>query len=341
MGRLGDLCPAGVHRHPRLWYTIAMPSARERLGWIGTGVMGASMAEHLLEAGHALRVHNRTKSRTQPLLDRGAEWAESPAECAEGVDVVFSMVGYPDDVESVHLGPRGTLEAAALPSIIVDMTTSRPRLAARLYEEAKAKRVAAVDAPVSGGDVGAREASLSIMVGADPADFEAVRPLLERMGRSIVRQGGPGAGQHTKMVNQILIATTMIGVCEGLIYAARAGLDPLRVIESVGSGAAGSWSINNLGPRMIRRDFEPGFYVEHFIKDLTIALDESARWGLAMPGLALARRLYETVGALEGGRGARKGTQALLLALERLDGLDGGADREPENEAGTCPATSN
>ncbi|MHC4274554.1 MAG: NAD(P)-dependent oxidoreductase, partial [Planctomycetota bacterium] len=224
------------------------------------------------------------------------------------------------DVEAVHLGPAGTLAAPTRPPFIVDMSTSRPSLARRIGEVAAAVGVAGLDAPVSGGDVGARQGTLSIMVGGDRAAFEAARPLLEIMGRNVVYQGGPGAGQHTKMVNQILIATNMIGVCEGLLYASGAGLDPLRAIESVGSGAAGSWSINNLGPRMIRRDFDPGFYVEHFIKDLAIALDESARMGLAVPGLALARQLYEAVKALDGGRGGQLGTQALLLALERLGG---------------------
>jgi 3-hydroxyisobutyrate dehydrogenase len=297
-----------------------MTTSSKRIGWIGTGVMGAPMAGHLLEAGHSLTVNSRTKSKAQPLLDRGARWAETPAACADGADVAFSMVGFPEDVEAVHLGPAGTLAAPTRPPFIVDMSTSRPSLARRIGEVAAAVGVAGLDAPVSGGDVGARQGTLSIMVGGDRAAFEAARPLLEIMGRNVVYQGGPGAGQHTKMVNQILIATNMIGVCEGLLYASGAGLDPLRAIESVGSGAAGSWSINNLGPRMIRRDFDPGFYVEHFIKDLAIALDESARMGLAVPGLALARQLYEAVKALDGGRGGQLGTQALLLALERLGG---------------------
>lgn len=300
------------------------------IGWIGTGVMGVSMAGHLLDAGCAVTVHSRTRSKAEPLLERGARWAGTPAEAARGADAVFSMVGYPADVEDVHLGAHGTITASPAPRIIVDMTTSRPSLAVRIHREAAARGVASLDAPVSGGDTGAREATLSIMVGGDPADFEAVSPVLKRLGRNIVLQGGPGAGQHTKMVNQILIATNMIGVCEGLMYAARAGLDPLRAIESVGSGAAGSWSISNLGPRMVRRDFGPGFYVEHFIKDLSIALEEAARMGLAVPGLALARQLYEAVRALDGGRGGRRGTQALLLALERLSGLDAAG---PANQA--------
>ena len=315
-----------------------MPHTKHRIAWIGTGVMGAPMAGHLLAAGHEVVVHSRTRAKSEPLVAQGARWAGSPAEAADGAQVAFSMVGYPADVEAVHLGPDGTLSAARLPAQIVDMSTSRPSLAVHIHRQARAKEVVSIDAPVSGGDVGAREATLSIMVGADPTDFEAVRPLLEIMGRNVVHQGGPGAGQHTKMVNQILVAATMIGACEGLLYAARAGLDPMRVIQSVGSGAAGSWTINNLGPRMVRRDFEPGFSVEHLIKDLDIGLGEAGRMGLAVPGLALARQLYEATRALDQRRGARRGTQALLLALERLNNLDATQNSLAENRAGTCPA---
>ena len=292
-----------------------------RIAWIGTGVMGKSMAGHLLEAGHDVVVNTRTRSRADGLIAGGARWADTPAEAADGAQVAFSMVGYPRDVEAVHLGADGTLAAASRPATIVDMTTSRPTLAQELFERAAAVGVGSVDAPVSGGDVGARDATLSIMVGGSETDVDAVRPLLDVLGRQVVHQGAAGAGQHTKMVNQVLIASTMIGVCEGLLYAVRAGLDPEDVIGSVGAGAAGSWSINNLGPRMIRRDFEPGFYVEHFLKDLGIALDEAARMGLQLRGLTLARQLYEQVGALDDGRGGRMGTQALLLALERLNDI--------------------
>jgi 3-hydroxyisobutyrate dehydrogenase len=280
--------------------------------------MGAAMAGHLLSAGYRLTVYTRTKAKAQPLLDRGAVWADSPRAVADAADVVISMVGLPCDVEEVHLGERGTLSADRPPGVIVDMTTSRPSLAVRMAQAANAVGSGCLDAPVSGGDVGARNATLSIMVGGSKADFDRALPLLRRLGKSIVHQGPPGAGQHTKMVNQILIASNMMGVCEGLLYAGKAGLNPTTVIESVGSGAAGSWSINNLGPRMIRRDFGPGFYVEHFIKDLEIALEEAAAMNLAMPGLALARQLYEAVRA-QGH--ARLGTQALLLALERLSGM--------------------
>lgn len=282
--------------------------------------MGAPMAGHLLEKGYELRVHTRTRSRAAELLDRGAVWADSPAEAADGADLAISIVGYPRDVEATHLGKQGTLRASTRPRIVMDMTTSRPSLAERIAEEATELGVASVDAPVSGGDVGAKKATLSIMVGAEASAFEEVRPVLEAMGQRIVRQGGPGAGQHTKMVNQILIASTMMGACEGLLYAKRAGLDPTTVIESVGAGAAGSWTINNLGPRMIRRDFAPGFYVEHFLKDLGIALEEAERLRLALPGLALACQFYEAVRA-QGHE--RLGTQALLVALERLNGMNG------------------
>lgn len=288
------------------------------IAWIGTGVMGQSMAGHLLDAGHRLVIHSRTRSRAQPLLDRGASWADSPAEAAEGADLAISMVGTPDDVQAVHLGGSGTLSAANPPSLIIDMTTSRPSLAVQLSQEAAKRGCGAMDAPVSGGDVGARNATLSIMVGAEQIQFDSALPVLQTLGKNIVLQGPPGAGQHTKMVNQVLIASNMVGMCEGLLYAQKAGLEMSKVIESVGSGAAGSWAINNLGPRIVKGDFSPGFYVEHFIKDLGIALDEAARMQLALPGLAQARQLYEAVQAQGHGR---LGTQALWLALQRLNGL--------------------
>lgn len=288
-----------------------------RIGWIGTGVMGASMAGRLINAGYALTVFNRTRVRAQPLLDRGAQWADSPAAAAERADVVATIVGYPRDVEEVILGEAGVLAASQPPRIIIDFTTSSPDLARRIAREAAARGIAALDAPVSGGDIGARNGTLSIMVGGDAAALDSIRPILAHLGQKITHQGPPGSGQHTKMVNQILIATMMIGVCEGLLYAHRAGLDPLKAIEAVGSGAAGSWSINNLGPRIVRRDFAPGFYVEHFLKDMGIALAEARRMNLALPGLALAEQLYRAVEAHGHGR---SGTQALMIALERLSG---------------------
>lgn len=281
--------------------------------------MGGPMAGHLLDAGFDLSVHNRTKAKAQPLLDRGATWAESAADVAEDADVVFSMVGFPKDVEETHLGPHGTLAAKRLPRLIVDMTTTRPSLSVQVFEVAKGKGVGSVDAPVSGSDLFAQQGKLSIMVGGDEADVRVIWPLFEHMGATIVHQGGPGSGQHTKMVNQILIASTMMGCCEGLLYASRAGLDPSTVIKSVGSGAAGSWVINVLGPKIVDRDFEAGFFVEHFVKDLGIALDEAARLGLAVPGLALARQLYEAARSLGHGW---LGIQALMLAIERLNNID-------------------
>lgn len=290
-------------------------SPRESIGWIGSGVMGSSMCGHLLEAGYPVTVFSRTRSRAEALLERGAAWADTPAELAARSDVVFTMVGFPSDVREVILGENGTLVNAREGSILVDMTTSEPMLAREIRAAALARGLESIDAPVSGGDVGARNATLSIMVGGDAAAVERVRPLLEIMGKTIVRQGDAGAGQHAKMVNQVLIATLMIGVCEGLLYAFRAGLDLETVLESVSGGAAGSWSLTNYAPRMLKGDFEPGFFVEHFIKDMEIALGEARRMNLALPGLALAHELYLALRAQGGGR---KGTQALLLALARL-----------------------
>ncbi len=291
---------------------------KTRVGWIGTGVMGRWMCQHLMTKGYRATVYNRTKDKAGPLLEAGAEWADTPQKVAERSDAVFAIVGFPKDVREVFLGPQGALAGSRAGTVLVDMTTSEPSLAREIYEAARAKGVASVDAPVSGGDVGARNAALSIMVGGEPEAVEAVRPLLDCMGKTIVHQGGPGAGQHTKMVNQILIATNMIGVCEALLYGYKAGLDLKTVLQSVGGGAAASWSLNNLGPRIIDRNFEPGFFVEHFIKDMGIALDESKRMGLVMPGLALANQLYLAVKAHGYGR---KGTQALMLALEQLSNV--------------------
>ncbi len=288
---------------------------KTRVGWIGTGVMGRWMCQHVMQKGYRATVYNRTRDKAQPLLELGATFADSPKAVAEQSDVVFAIVGFPKDVREVFLGPNGVLAGSRPGMIVVDMTTSEPALAKEIYEAAKAKGVGALDAPVSGGDVGAREARLSIMVGGDREVFEAVKPIFECMGKTIVLQGPAGAGQHTKMVNQILIATTMIGVCEALLYAYKAGLDPTRVLESVGGGAASSWSLLNYGPRIIQRNFEPGFFVEHFIKDMGIALEEARQMNLPLPGLALAEQLYVALKAQGYGR---KGTHALMLALERI-----------------------
>jgi 3-hydroxyisobutyrate dehydrogenase len=287
----------------------------KRLAWIGTGVMGAAMCRHLLAAGHEVAVHTRTRARAQPLVDAGARWAATPGAAAEGAEVVFSMVGYPEDVREVYLGQSGVRAAAQAGAVWVDMTTSRPQLAVELAEAARAAGASALDAPVSGGDVGARAATLSIMVGGEADAFAVVRPLLERLGKTIVHQGPSGAGQHTKLVNQILIASNMIGVCEALVYARAARLDPTAVLASVGGGAAASWSLANLAPRILAGNLEPGFLVAHFLKDMAIALDEARRMRLSLPGLALAEQLYL---AVEAHGGASKGTQALILALDAL-----------------------
>jgi 3-hydroxyisobutyrate dehydrogenase len=288
---------------------------KTRVGWIGTGVMGLSMCRHILAKGYSTTVYNRTKDKAQALLAAGATWADSPKALAERSDVVFAIVGFPKDVREVFLGANGALAGSRANTVLVDMTTSEPSLAREIHEAAKNKGVYSLDAPVSGGDVGAKNAALSIMVGGESPVLEAVMPLLECMGKTIVHQGPAGAGQHTKMVNQILIASNMVGVCEALLYGYKAGLDLKTVLQSVGGGAAASWSLNNLGPRIIDRNFEPGFFVEHFIKDMGIALDEARRMNLALPGLALANQLYVAVQAQGWGR---KGTHALMLALEQL-----------------------
>jgi 3-hydroxyisobutyrate dehydrogenase len=290
-----------------------------RIGWIGTGVMGSSMCGHLIAKGFKATVFNRSKEKASGLLAKGAAWASSPKAVAEASDVIFSIVGFPSDVRSVLLGSDGALGGCKAGNILVDMTTSEPSLAVEIAEQAKRRGVHSVDAPVSGGDIGAREARLSIMIGGEAEVVSSLQPCWEAMGKTIIHQGGPGAGQHTKMVNQILIATNMIGVCEALLYGFRAGLDLNTVMQSVGSGAAGSWSLSNLGPRIINNNFDPGFMVAHFIKDMGIALDESKRMGLSMPGLALAHQLYL---ALQSQGHGRNGTHALELALASLAGFD-------------------
>jgi 3-hydroxyisobutyrate dehydrogenase len=290
-----------------------------RIGWIGTGVMGTSMCGHLIAAGHSATVYSRTRERAQPLLDKGAAWADTPAAVAAGSDVIFTMVGYPADVREVILGEQGVLAGAVNGSVIVDMTTSEPSLAAEIADVATSQQIACLDAPVSGGDVGARNATLSIMVGGETETVSAVRPLLEVMGKTIIHQGPAGAGQHTKMVNQTLIASGMIGVCEALLYAYKAGLNLETVLDAVGGGAAGSWSLSNYAPRMLKGDFAPGFMVDHFIKDMEITLNEARRMNLAMPGLALAHELYLALRAQGGGR---DGTQSLIRALARISAVD-------------------
>ena len=292
---------------------------RLRVGWIGTGVMGASMAGHLLAAGYPVTVTTRTREKAAELEAGGAVWADTPARVAAAADVTLAIVGYPSDVREVFLGDEGVLAGAAPGSTLVDMTTSEPSLAIEIADAAAAGQVGAVDAPVSGGDVGARNATLSIMIGGADDDVARVWPLLETMGQTLVHMGGPGAGQHTKMVNQILIASGMIGVAEALLYAQEAGLDLDKTLEAVAGGAAGSWSLSNYGPRMLSGDFAPGFFVDHFVKDMGIAMRESDAMLLATPGLALAHQLYV---ALQAQGDGDRGTQALLLALARMSDVE-------------------
>ncbi|WP_019119083.1 NAD(P)-dependent oxidoreductase [Brevibacillus massiliensis] len=293
---------------------MALSKENTVVGFIGLGVMGKSMASHILKAGYELVVYNRTKAKAEELLASGAQWQDTVAGVAAKANVVITMVGYPHDVEEVYLGEGGIIPNGQAGSYLIDMTTSTPSLAEKIYTAAKEKGMHALDAPVSGGDVGAREARLTIMVGGDEEDFEAVRPILGLMGTNIVRQGKAGAGQHTKMCNQITIASNMIGVCEAIAYAKKAGLDPARVLESIGTGAAGSWSLNNLAPRMIAGNFDPGFYVKHIIKDIGIAFDSAKEMGLMTPGLELAKSLYEELAA-QGEENS--GTQALIKLYDK------------------------
>ena len=278
------------------------------VGFIGLGVMGASMAAHLMDGDYDLIVYNRTRIKAEPLLSRGAKWAGTPAEVAAQSDVVVTIVGYPRDVEEVYLGENGIL-TTKMGGCVVDMTTSSPMLAKRIYEAAKAKGVAALDAPVSGGDIGARKAQLVIMVGGDREAFDALQPMFNLLGRTIRYFGGAGAGQYTKMVNQIAIASGMIGVAEAVAFAKKAGLNATEVIETISGGAAASWSLSNLAPRMVRGDVAPGFFIKHIIKDMKIALECAEEMHLEMPGLTLAKRLYDQLAA----RGMEDcGTQAIV-----------------------------
>lgn len=302
--------------------------AETTVAFIGTGVMGGPMAGHLMDAGYSLVVFNRTKARADALVERGASWAPSPGAAAAAADVVVTMVGYPADVEAIYLDEGGILDSAREGTVLVDMTTSSPTLAARIAESAAARGLTALDAPVSGGDVGAKNATLTIMVGGDEAAFAEVEPLLRAMGTNVVLQGGPGAGQHTKMANQVAIAGSMLATAESLAYAEAAGLDPARVLESIGAGSAASWSLVNLAPRILNANFAPGFYVKHFVKDMRIAFASAEELGLDLPGLATAKRLYEH---LEANGGANLGTQALWLLY---------ADDAARTRAGVAPAAT-
>ncbi|MFJ7309851.1 NAD(P)-dependent oxidoreductase [Peribacillus frigoritolerans] len=290
------------------WEESALMQSNKVIGFIGLGVMGKSMAAHLLKAGFEVFVYTRTKDKSSELLSQGAKWAAAPKEIAQKANVIISMVGYPSDVEEIYLGENGLIENGKQGTYLIDMTTSTPTLAVKIAEEAKKRGMESLDAPVSGGDIGARDAKLTIMVGGSSEAFESVRPIFDILGSNVVHQGPAGSGQHTKMCNQIAIASNMIGVTEAISYAKKAGLDPDRVLRSISSGSAGSWSLSNLVPRMVEGDFEPGFYIKHFIKDMKIALDEAERMGMDAPGLSLSKSLYE--GLAEAGE-ENSGTQAL------------------------------
>lgn len=280
----------------------------KKLAFIGTGVMGKSIVRHLLKANYPVTIYSRTKSKAESLLEEGATWANTAREATENADVIFTMVGYPTDVEHVYFGEEGIFEGGGAGKVVVDMTTSSPELAKRIAAYATELQMSSIDAPVSGGDTGAQNGVLSIMCGGDKEVFESLRTVMESFGKDIVYQGDSGAGQHTKMANQIAIATNMIGVCEAIVYAEKAGLDPNAVLSSISSGAAGSWSLSNLAPRMLQGDFEPGFYVKHFLKDMDIALAEAEMMQLVLPGLSLARELYHDL--IDRGYG-EQGTQVL------------------------------
>jgi 3-hydroxyisobutyrate dehydrogenase len=282
--------------------------AIKTIGFIGTGVMGKGMARNLMKAGYSLNVYTRTKSKAADLVSEGALWKNSPSEVAQDSDVVITIVGYPKDVEEVYLGDNGIINKAREGTYVIDMTTSSPKLSEKIYSEAKAKNIYAIDAPVSGGDIGARDGKLSIMVGGDEEAFNEVKPIFDAMGTNIVYQGKAGAGQHTKLCNQITLANNMVGVTEAIVYADKAGLDANTVLKSISSGAAGSWALTNLAPKMIDGDDAPGFYVKHFIKDMMIALQSAEDMGLLTPGLKQTKRLYEELAEIGEDN---SGTQAL------------------------------
>ena len=290
-----------------------MTEQKPTVGFIGIGVMGRSMAGHLLDAGYSVHVYNRTQAKAQDLVDRGAQWQSSPGKVAAAADVIITIVGFPVDVESVYLGEDGVLAQARSGSLAIDMTTSCPNLASRIAQEAAAKGIEVLDAPVSGGDIGAREARLSIMVGGSVSGFERALPLFEIMGKNIVHQGPAGSGQHTKMCNQIAIASGMMAISEAMAYAKKSGLQPETVLKSIESGAAGSWSLTNLAPRVLKGDYAPGFFVKHFIKDMKIAIESAQAMGLELPGLQLAKKLYDQLAS----NGCEDdGTQALFKLYE-------------------------
>lgn len=279
------------------------------IGFIGTGVMGSSIVKHLLAADYAVTVHNRTKSKTDELIQLGAKWADSPAEVTAKSEIIFTIVGYPQDVEQTYFGEKGIFTTATQNHILVDMTTSTPTLAQKVYQEGKERGIEVLDAPVSGGDLGAKNGTLTVMVGGEESTYEKVKPIFNVFSAKVNLQGGAGSGQHTKMANQIMIAGTMMGMAELLAYANAADLDLDKVLDTVGGGSAQNWSLSNYGPRILKEDYTAGFFVKHFIKDLKIALDESEQLDLELPSTRLAKQLYEDL-ALNGFE--NDGTQAII-----------------------------
>ena len=299
--------------------TIMIDKPNAKIGWIGTGIMGAPMAMHLVDAGYNVSVYNRTRSSAGDLISKGCDWYDTPAAMTENCNIIFTIVSYPKDVEEVYFGEQGILKSVQKNWILVDMSTTLPELAVRIHKAAIESGAWSVDAPVSGGQVGAQNGALSVMIGGDKDIVEQVMPVMDVFSKNMVYQGKAGSGQHTKMCNQITIAGTMIGVCESLIYGYKAGLDLNTVLASIGKGAAACWSLDVLAPKIIQRDFAPGFMVDHLIKDLGIALEEAGRMNLVLPGLALVKELYDSLQAEGNGT---EGTQALYLALEKISGMD-------------------
>lgn len=281
-----------------------------KIGFIGTGVMGNAIAQNLLKAHHQLWVYNRTKSKTDNLVALGATWCDTPQAVTEQAEIIFTMLGFPQDVEQVYFQENGIFKAQVQGKILVDMTTSKPTLAQKIAATGQAAGAQVLDAPVSGGDVGAKNGTLTIMVGGQQATFDQLQPIFQAIGSQVNLFGGPGAGQNTKMANQIMIAGTMTGMSEMLVYAKAAGLDLNEVLETVGGGSAANWSLSNYGPRILKEDFQPGFYSKHFLKDLRIALDTAAEMHLDLPATQQAKELYEKL--VDQKHLGDLGTQALI-----------------------------
>ena len=281
----------------------------KKIGFIGVGVMGKSMVRNLMKHGYELTIYSRTKAKCLDVIEEGAVWCDDIRSCAAGQDVIITMVGYPKDVEEVYFGEGGIIASAKKGAYLIDMTTTSPKLSARIYNDAKRKSVFALDAPVSGGDTGAKNGTLSIMVGGDKEAFDACHPIFEAMGTNIVYEGPAGCGQHTKMANQIALSGVVASVCEAIAYAQKVGLDVPTMLSSIRAGAAGSWQMDNTAPRMLQGDFDPGFFVKHYIKDMRIATEEADEVGLKLPVLADVLAMYQQLD--EEGMGDL-GTQALI-----------------------------